>query len=126
MPVLGDVLRYTVTPLIVLLLLPVTLGAIFAPCPVPEQFKRRFPRLMMLRPWQLRARLADGATMLQSAAALGRGYTELRTPTLIVAGDSDRVVADWHSTKLSKHISESELHILPGVGHMVHHSPPIA
>jgi hypothetical protein len=61
--VLGDVLRYTLTPVLGLIMLPLTLRALFGPCDVPERFKRGFPRLMMLRPWQLRASLGDGAVM---------------------------------------------------------------
>jgi pimeloyl-ACP methyl ester carboxylesterase len=82
-PVIGDILRYTLNPLVGLFMLPVTLRAMFAPCPVPERFRRAFPRLMMLHPWQLWASLGDGALMLRAAAALHSGYGALQVPTFI-------------------------------------------
>jgi hypothetical protein len=78
-------------------MLPVTLRVMFAPCAVPELFGREFPRLMMLRPWQLRASLGDGAMMLQATAELQKGYSILQVPTFIAAGGDDRVVDHWHS-----------------------------
>ena len=123
-PVVGDVLRYTVAPLFGLLMLPLTLRAMFAPCPVPDPFRRTFPRLMMLRPWQLRASMNDGALMRRSAAALQGGYRDLKVPTSIAAGDSDRVVSPWHSEQLHGDVRGSELQVLSGIGHMVQHSAP--
>jgi pimeloyl-ACP methyl ester carboxylesterase len=122
MPVIGDILRYTLTPLVGLVMLPFTLRLMFSPCPVVERFRREFPRLMMLRPWQLRASLGDGAVMLRSAAALQPGYGRLQVPTFIAAGGDDRIVDHWHSDKLHQHVHASRLEILHGIGHMVQHS----
>src|SRR4051794_24020244 len=54
-PVIGDVMRYTVSPLLGRLLLPRILRRVFEPAPVPERFDRLFPKGMTLRPSQLRA-----------------------------------------------------------------------
>ena len=124
MPVVGDVLRYTVTPLMGFIMLPFTLRAMFAPCLMTEQFGRRFPRLMMLRPWQLRASLEDGAMMLPTAAALQPGYGDLQVPIIIAAGGEDRIVEPRQSERLHREVHASRLEILPGIGHMVHHSAP--
>jgi pimeloyl-ACP methyl ester carboxylesterase len=121
-PVLGDVLRYTLTPVLGLIMLPLTLRAMFGPCEVPDRFKRGFPRLMMLRPWQLRASLGDGAEMLRSAAELQPGYENLQMPVFIAAGADDRVVDPWHSKKLQEELRASHLEIFSRVGHMVQHS----
>jgi pimeloyl-ACP methyl ester carboxylesterase len=124
MPLIGDILRYTFIPVVGLLMLPITLRIMFAPCPLPDRFGRKFPRLMMLRPWQLRASLGDGAVMLQSAAGLQRRYQAVQVPTFITAGGEDRVVDPSQSNKLHQDIRGSELHVLPAVGHMVQHSAP--
>jgi pimeloyl-ACP methyl ester carboxylesterase len=124
LPVAGDILRYTLTPLVGLFMLPVTLRAMFAPCPVSERFGREFPRLMMLRPWQLRASLGDGALMLPSAASLQLGYSSLQVPTFIAAGGDDRIVDQWHSSKFHQEVHASQFQILPGIGHMLQHSAP--
>jgi pimeloyl-ACP methyl ester carboxylesterase len=123
-PVIGDILRYTLSPLIGLVTLPATLRAMFAPCPVSDRFRREFPRLMMLRPWQLRASFRDGAIMGQAAEAMQQAYRGLRVPTFIAAGAEDRVVTHWHSEKLHREVPASQLEILPGIGHMVQHSAP--
>jgi pimeloyl-ACP methyl ester carboxylesterase len=124
MPVIGDILRYTLTPLVGLIMLPINLRVMFSPCPVSERFGRKFPRLMMLRPWQLRASLGDGAMMLNAAAALQPGYRGLQMPTFIAAGGSDRIVDHGQSNKLHEEAHASQLQIIPDVGHMVHHSAP--
>ena len=124
MPVIGDILRYTATPVIGLFTLPATLRAMFAPCPVSDRFRREFPRLLMLRPWQLRASLGDGAMMRQAAADLQLKYRALRMPISLAAGSEDRIVAPWHSEKLHQEVQASRLEIIPGTGHMVQHSAP--
>jgi pimeloyl-ACP methyl ester carboxylesterase len=122
LPVIGDVLRYTFTPLVGLLMLPLTLRAMFSPCSVPDRFRREFPKLMMLRPWQLLASLGDGAVMRRSAADLQPGYGTLRVPTYIAAGVDDRIVDQWHSRKLHEEVPTSRLDVIPTIGHMVQHS----
>src|SRR3954447_13774010 len=47
-PVFGDVLRYTVAPIISLAILPGAFRMLFAPRPVPPEFKARFPALLTL------------------------------------------------------------------------------
>jgi pimeloyl-ACP methyl ester carboxylesterase len=42
-PIIGDVLRYTVSPILGALLLPVTLRMMFGPPEVPRRFKSSFP-----------------------------------------------------------------------------------
>jgi pimeloyl-ACP methyl ester carboxylesterase len=124
MPVIGDILRYTGTPVIGLLTLPATLRAMFAPCPVSDRFRREFPRLLMLRPWQLRASFGDGAMMRQAAAALQPSYRALRIPISIAAGREDRIVAPWQSEMLHREVQASHFELIPGTGHMVQHSAP--
>jgi pimeloyl-ACP methyl ester carboxylesterase len=123
-PVVGDILRYTFTPLLGLFMLPPMLRTMFAPCRISGRFNREFPRLMMLRPWQLRASLGDGAMMLKAAAALESSYRDLEVPMFIAAGGEDRIVSHWHSEKLHRELPASDLQIIDGVGHMVQHSAP--
>src|SRR3954452_13273017 len=66
-PVIGDVMRYTVSPLLGRLLLPRILRRVFEPAPVPERFDRLFPKGMTLRPSQLRASAGDTALMIPAA-----------------------------------------------------------
>ena len=77
-PVLGDVMRYTVSPLLGRALLPLNLKGMFAPLPLPARFRREFPYGFPVRPGQVRAEAQDAVTMVPAVAALRRRYQELR------------------------------------------------
>jgi pimeloyl-ACP methyl ester carboxylesterase len=124
-PVVGDVMRYTVSPVMARLMLNKTVKAMFTPQTVPEDFVPRLSREMLVRPSQIRANAEDAAFMIPAAAALRKRYAELDVPTVIFAGEADPVVdPDEHARKLHAELSNSELHVLPGVGHMAHHAAP--
>lgn len=54
-------------------------------------------------------------------------HGQLALPVVIVAGEKDRLITTrWHSSRLQERIAGSRLHIVPGAGHMVHHSAPEA
>ena len=124
-PLLGDVLRYTASPILARLMLNRTIKAMFAPQRVPAVFLPRLSRELLVRPSQIRANAQDAAFMIPAAAALRKRYAQLDVPTVIFAGQADPVVdPDAHARKLHAALPYSELHLLPGVGHMVHHAAP--
>jgi pimeloyl-ACP methyl ester carboxylesterase len=124
LPIIGDLMRYTVSPLVGRLIWPAMLKRIFAPTPVPEHF-RDFPAWMGLRPSQLRASAAETALMIPTAMALAGHYRELKMPVMIMDGADDRHLdAHLHSGGLHRELPQSELWLVPGAGHMVHHSVP--
>lgn len=121
-PVVGDLLRYTVSPLIGRLIWPIMKKRVFAPAEVPHRFDARFPVWMTLRPSQLRATAADAALMIPAAYALRHRYHELTMPVVIMAGDGDMHVDQRiHSEQLHKELPHSSYHVTLGAGHMVHH-----
>ena len=125
LPVIGDVLRYTVSPIIGAALLPLTLKGMFAPRPVPERFARDFPHGFPVRPWQIRAEAEDAATMVPGAVALRGRYGEIRMPVTIMAGTEDRVVDyQHHALWLHGQIQHSVIRLVSGAGHMVHYAAP--
>jgi pimeloyl-ACP methyl ester carboxylesterase len=120
-PVLGDLLRYTVSPILGRLLWPAWLRILFAPGPVPRRFKS-FPAWMALRPSQLRAVGEDAAFLLPAVAAMKPTYQRVRVPTVLVAGADDRYIsAEAHTVRLHGEIPGAGLLLVPGAGHMVHH-----
>ena len=120
-PLIGDLMRYTVSPIIGRLLWPAWLRVIFAPAPVPRRFKP-FPAWMALRPSQLRAVGEDAALLLPAVAAMKAAYSRVRVPTVLVAGADDRYISvDSQTRRLHREIGGSELVLVPGAGHMVHH-----
>src|SRR4051794_13445070 len=121
LPMLGDVLRYTVSPLLGWLQMPLLKWAMFSPARVPARFQAEYSPAMALRPSQIRATSVDGALMIPGAVALRRGYKDLRLPVVIIAGDGDKVVFKRRSEQLRDSIPGSVLQIVKGAGHMVHH-----
>jgi pimeloyl-ACP methyl ester carboxylesterase len=124
-PLIGDVLRYTVSPLVGTAMLPLNFKLMFGPAPVPDRFKRGFPRGLPVRPSQLRAEAQESASMVPAVAAMQDRYRELRMPVVIMAGAKDRVVdVGRHAMRLHKDIPQSSLWLNPGVGHMLHYAVP--
>jgi pimeloyl-ACP methyl ester carboxylesterase len=120
-PVLGDLMRYTVSPLLGRILWPFAIRRAFSPGRVTASF-RRLPVWMALRPSQLRATAAEAVMMIPSAFALGKRYEELKMPVVIMAGEGDRVAsAEHNSVRLHEALAQSELMLLPAAGHMVPH-----
>jgi pimeloyl-ACP methyl ester carboxylesterase len=124
LPLVGDLMRHTVSPLLGRALWPWLLRWQFAPAPVPRYFQL-FPTWMALRPSQLRASAEEAALLVPSVARLQRLYGALEVPAVIVAGAHDRYVNPRrHSVELARRIPRSELLLSPRAGHMVHHSDP--
>ena len=122
-PLVGDVMRYTVSAALARLLLGRTVKAMFAPQQVPSDFLAILGRDMLVRPNQIRANSEDAALMLPAAAALRQQYGELNVSALIIAGEADKVAdPNAHARRLHAELKDSQLVVLPGVGHMLHHA----
>ena len=122
-PLVGDVMRYTVSPLFGAALTPMINARIFDPAPVPESWTQGFPMEMALRPSQIRAEAAEAAMMIPAAAALGLRLDELDLPVTIIAGAGDKIVKTAaQSKRLADALPQSRYVELDGVGHMAHHS----
>ena len=124
-PVLGDVLRYTISPLFGRAMLPINLKAMFAPQPVPDRFRRDFPYGFPARPWQIRAEAQDAASMVPAVAALRARYSDLKLPVTTMAGIEDKIVdVDDHAVWFHQALPGSELRLVPGTGHTFHYAVP--
>jgi len=126
-PVIGDAMRYTISPLVARAVLPGMIKQVFRPAPVPERFDRLFPKPLMLRPLQLRAAAEDAALMTPSVMELEHHYGELTVPVTIITGADDQVSdVGRQSERLHRELPGSEFIALPGLGHMIHHLAPDA
>jgi len=123
-PVLGDILHHTVSPLLGWLQMPLLKWAMFSPARVPDRFRAEYSPAMALRPSQIRASSVDGALMIPGALALRGDYKDLTLPVVIIAGEGDRVVFKRRSEHLAEKIRGSVLQVVKGAGHMVHHLVP--
>jgi pimeloyl-ACP methyl ester carboxylesterase len=125
-PLFGDVMRMTISPVVGRMATPLMTKAIFAPLPVADSFAA-FPMEMSLRPSQIRATSADTAMMIPGAAMLSPRYGELALPIVIIAGDGDTIAFfDRHSERLHAALPGSDLRTVEGAGHMFHYSSPEA
>ena len=121
LPLVGDILRYTVSPLMNWLLMPLVKRALFSPGAVPARFDAEFSTAMACRPSQIRATAEDGALMIPGALALRDHYKDLTLPVVIMAGEGDVVVFKRRAEQLRAALNRSVLNIVPGAGHMVHY-----
>lgn len=121
-PIIGDVMRYTISPPLARLMAPKLVSKVFAPRAVPSRFAGGFPIALALRPWQLRASAEETAFMIPRAALSQAHYQRLRLPVAILAGDADEIVTPKRqSMRLHEEIPHSDLRVLPGLGHMIHY-----
>ena len=123
-PILGDILRYTLSPLFGWLTMPLLKRLMFSPAPVTPRFQANYSAAMALRPWQIRATAMDALLMMPGAMALRCDYRALALPVTIIAGDGDKVVFPGGAKRLQSQIAGSILQIIEGAGHMTHHLVP--
>jgi pimeloyl-ACP methyl ester carboxylesterase len=119
-PVVGDIIRYTLSPILSRVMWPLLLRKIFGPAAVPAKFAA-FPKEMSFRPSQIRASAAEAALMIPDAQARHGSYGDLKMPVVIIAGAEDRLIdIDDQSARLHAELPHSLFHRVPGAGHMVH------
>jgi pimeloyl-ACP methyl ester carboxylesterase len=118
-PVLGDLMRYTIAPIISWAILPVALRMLFAPRSVPGNFKDRFPASLTLRPKQLRAAAEESAFLIPEAARLQSRYPSIGCPIYIFHGTGDRLIEPEQARRLHQVLGRSDLHLVNDAGHMV-------
>jgi pimeloyl-ACP methyl ester carboxylesterase len=124
-PGLGDLIRYTISPPLTRLFLPSVLRWLFSPAPITQRFEQGFPNSLAARPVQIGAEAEDSALMVPSAAKLQERYPELKAPVVILAGDGDKMTDSYRqSGRFHEEIEQSELIVIPGAGHMAHHTAP--
>lgn len=117
-PILGDVISYTISPVLARLMWPALLRKLFGPQPVPEKFAG-FPVEMAVRPSQLRASAREAAMMIPMAAAASKSYGEITAPSVILAGEDDRLINVEQSARLHRIVRHGRLRRVMGAGHMI-------
>jgi pimeloyl-ACP methyl ester carboxylesterase len=123
-PILGDLMRHTIVPLLARLVWPKLLRDLFGPAATPPRF-HAVPRALMLAPRALRASAEESALMIPAAQALQGRSAGLRARLLIMAGEGDRIVDPaQQSRRLHKRLPGSQLVVIEGAGHLFHHTEP--
>ena len=125
MPLIGPLMRHTISPLLGRAIWPLMVRRMFAPAAPTSAFQQRYPVWMSLRPSQLKASAAESARMIPAAFSLRRHHADMRVPTVVIAGANDKVlVTRWNSSRLVERLPRSWLRVVEGSGHMVHHTAP--
>ena len=125
LPVVGPVMRNTISPTMAGLLAPKIIAKLFDPNPVSASFEENFPVSMAIRPEQLRAAAEESGGLIRTAARLRRHYGRIQVPVVILAGADDRIIDPYkQSARLYRDIPDAELRIVPRTGHMVQHIRP--
>lgn len=120
LPLAGDVICHTVSPIASRLMWPILMKKIFGPQAVPSKFDT-FPKEMAVRPSQIKSSAAESALMIPNALEFKDRYSELQMPVSIVAGEDDRLIdIDEQSRRLHEDVAQSRFHPIPANGHMVH------
>jgi pimeloyl-ACP methyl ester carboxylesterase len=123
-PVIGDLIAHTISPLLGQVLAPVAVKVSFAPAAVSPRFAE-LPIAMTLRPSQIRATAGDTALMVPEAIALSQRYGELDLPIVVMAGKGDLIArVDEHAEPFAQEVNGADLRIVEGEGHLFHYAVP--
>lgn len=121
-PLVGDIVAHTLSPLSGKLMSPAMFKAMFSPLPVAERMTK-WPLALALRPSQVRAAAADTVLMVPGAASLRESYDDIALPVAIIGGDGDEIVSfESQAVALHDRLKGSKLVRAEGAGHMVHYS----
>jgi pimeloyl-ACP methyl ester carboxylesterase len=118
-PVLGDLIRYTIGPILSWAILPMAFRKLFAPRSIPRDFKTRFPASLTLRPKQLRAAAEESAFLIPMAAKFQSHYPGIQCPVHIFHGAGDQIIEPEQARYLHRALPASVLHLVEDAGHMV-------
>ena len=124
-PVLGQIMRHTISPLLGRPVARQMERRMFSPHPVPGEFHAAMTLAFRMRPGPLRASAQDAGRMMSSAENLHSRYREISMPVMLVAGSEDRIVDPANqSQRLALDLPRADVEVIAGAGHMVHYSHP--
>lgn len=122
-PVLGPLFSYTVAPVVAGQVAPRAIGNVFAPEAAPDGYADAIGLDLLMRPATFHANARDVALLKGELAAAVAEYPRIGQPAVVITGDRDTVVyPDIHSAGLARDLPRARLVVLPGAGHMPHHT----
>lgn len=125
-PVLSDVCITTLKPMLGRKLLMKSLKEAFAPDPVPEDYFKSAAASWLDRK-RIRAFIKEDLKLDSSLEQLSPQYQKIKSPVIIVTGDSDLAVSPQQNAfNLHRAIANSELVVIPHAGHEIPETHPEA
>ncbi len=126
-PLLGELSLWTLHRLVKGLVIRVTLRQAFSPAPVPPAYARQSEAIWLRWPRQVKVFARENTSDRPVLREASVRYGQVRVPTVIVAGDTDRIVpAQEHAVRLHRDVSNAELVLLLDTGHQLLHTCPEA
>lgn len=118
-PVIGQLLAYTVTLPLGLFMVDPGTRYVFAPQTMPDGYIDATAVRMVLRPQVFLNNARDLTTLKAEMVRQSPKYPSIRIPVTIVTGDADKTVStDIHSRPFAAAVPQTKLVVLPNGGHM--------
>lgn len=125
-PILGNLFRVILPVVFGRQLVKQNLERAFAPESVPDNYLE-LAQALWTRPSQTKAVTLDNQTINPTLNQMKQRYSQIKTPTVIMVGDSDRIVdAEANGITLSRAIAHATLIQLPQTNHNIPQSRPEA
>ncbi len=121
-PVVGPLFINTLVTPMGLATMERVVAEIFHPQTPPARYAEMIAARLLFRPSNFRANAQDMAGLREFLIEQSPHYADIDVPALFITGDADRIVPDLHSRTAARQIEGAELVVLPGIGHMPHHS----
>lgn len=100
-------------------------ASIFAPDPVPVGYEDHIGASLTLRRETLRVNTSQINALRAELVTMEPRYPSLTLPVELIHGTADTIVPlDIHSAPLSQLLPKATITIIPGAGHMPHHTHP--
>lgn len=100
-------------------------SSVFAPDPVPEGYQDHLGSALTLRRETLLANTSQINALRAELVTMEPRYPSLSLPVELIHGTADTIVPlDIHSGPLSQLLPDATITVIPGAGHMPHHSHP--
>lgn len=127
LPLVGAVAARLVPLVVTPTLLAGELAEVFAPQPVPADYVAQGGVMLALRPSSFLANLQAMARFYDQTREVTPHLADIACPVEVVHGDADRVIP-WVAEPgpLGMLAPQARLTLLPGIGHMPHHTAPEA
>ena len=124
-PVIGQLLAYTITLPLGLLLVDPGARGVFLPQTMPEDYVKETATRLLLRPREFLANAWDLVTLKAAVSEQAPRYGDIKAPTVVIAGEVDKTVStNIHSRPFAAAVPNAKLIVIPNVGHMVHYAVP--
>ena len=118
MPVVGSLFANSLTLPVGMTRIKSGVACVFSPNPVPAGYIEATGAELVLRPHEFRQNARELTKLNDYVRKVAPRYSEIRTPTIIITGDSDDVVApEIHSQGLKNEIEGAELVTVRNLGH---------